>query len=131
MPMDHIGIGMVGYGMIGRVHCLGYRELPILYPRQLPELHLAAVCTNHAETARAAMLEAGFETWHAHIDALLEDEAVNVVDCVVPNDLHHAILSKAILAGKHIYCEKPLALDAVQARDLLQAAGKAGVQVGM
>ncbi len=73
--MDHIGIGMVGYGMIGRVHCLGYRELPILYPGNLPELHLAAVCTQHAETAQAAVQQAGFQAGYTDIESLLEDDS--------------------------------------------------------
>ena len=50
------GIGMIGYGMIGRVHTLGYRALPIMYPHQLPSIHLAAVCTSREETARAALM---------------------------------------------------------------------------
>jgi predicted dehydrogenase len=129
--MDHIGIGMVGYGMIGRVHCLGYRELPILYPRQLPNLNLAAVCTRHEETAQAAVQEAGFQACYTNIDKLLEDDAVNVIDCVVPNYAHHEVIKKALLAGKQIYCDKPLALNATQARDLVQTAEKAGAQVGM
>ena len=129
--MDHIGIGMVGYGMIGRVHCLGYRELPILYPGNLPEMRLAAVCTMHAETAQAAVQQAGFQAGYTDIEALLEDEAVNIIDCVVPNDAHHDVIKKALLAGKHVYCDKPLALNAVQANDLVQATEKAGVQVGM
>jgi levoglucosan dehydrogenase len=129
--MDHIGIGMVGYGMIGRVHCLGYRDLPILYPGQLPDLLLAAICTRHEETAKAAVQEAGFQAWYTHIDDLLQDGAVNVIDCCVPNDAHHAVIKKALLAGKHVYCDKPLALNAAQANDLVQAAEKTGVQLGM
>jgi predicted dehydrogenase len=129
--MDHIGIGMVGYGMIGRVHCLGYRELPILHPGQLPELHLAAVCTRHVETAQTAMQEAGFETGYTDLGRLLENKAVNVIDCAVPNHAHHAVIKQALLAGRHVYCDKPLALDAGQASDLVQTAEKAGVQVGL
>jgi predicted dehydrogenase len=129
--MDHIGIGMVGYGMIGRVHCLGYRDLPILYPGQLPGIQLAAICTRHEETAKASMQEAGFQAWYTNIDDLLKDGTVNVIDCCVPNDAHHAVIKRALLAGKHVYCDKPLALNTAQASDLLQVAERAGVQVGM
>jgi levoglucosan dehydrogenase len=129
--MDHIGIGMVGYGMIGRVHCLGYHALPILYPGQLPDLMLAAVCTRHEETAKAAVGEAGFQAWYTHLDDLLKDGAVNVIDCCVPNDAHHSVIKKALLAGKHVYCDKPLALNAAQANDLVQTAEETGGQVGM
>jgi predicted dehydrogenase len=129
--MDHIGIGMVGYGMIGRVHCLGYRDLPILYPGQLPELQLAAICTRHEETAKAAVQEARFQAWYTHIDDLLKDGAVNIIDCCVPNDAHVTVIKKALLAGKHVYCDKPLALNAAQAKDLVRAAEMAGLQLGM
>lgn len=129
--MDHIGIGMVGYGMIGRVHCLGYRELSILHPGQLPDLHLAGVCTRHVETAQVAMKEAGFEAGYTDLGRLLENKAVNVIDCAVPNHAHHAVIKQALLAGRPVYCDKPLALNAEQASDLLQTAEKAGVQVGL
>ena len=129
--MNRIGIGMVGYGMIGRVHCLGYRDLPLLYPGQLPDLQLAAVCTQHAETAQAAVQEAGFQAWYTNYADLLADGTVDVIDCCVPNDAHHTVIKKAVLAGKHVYCDKPLALNAAQASDLVRIAQTAGVQVGM
>ena len=57
--MDSMGIGMLGFGSIGKVHALAYREIPSLYP-SLPGYHLAAVCTNSPETAQAASKEGGF-----------------------------------------------------------------------
>jgi predicted dehydrogenase len=122
---------MIGYGMIGRVHCLGYKDLPLLYPGQLPEVRLAAVCTSRSETARAAAQEAGFAAWTDSLDALLAQQGVDVVDCAAPNYLHREIILKAIAAGKHVYCEKPLALDGAQAREIALAAGQAGVRLGM
>jgi predicted dehydrogenase len=129
--MNQISIGMVGYGMIGRVHCLGYREIPLMYPRLLPELRLASVVTSRAETAQAAAREAGFDAWDADLQALLDREEVDVVDCVTPNDSHRKVLLKAIAARKHIYCEKPLAMNGEEARELVAAAEAAGVQIGM
>ncbi len=130
--MDTIGIGMVGYGMIGRVHSLGYRELPLLYPRQLPTICLAAVCTSRPETAQAAAAaEAGFGAWGSGLADLLARSDVQVVDCVTPNYLHRPTVLAAIAAGKHVYCEKPLALNGAEARELATAAERAGVHVGM
>ena len=129
--MDQIGIGMVGYGMIGRVHCLGYREIPLMYPRQLPELRLASVVTSRAETAQAAAQEAGFDAWDGDLQGLLDREEVDVVDCVTPNDSHLEVLLKAIAARKHIYCEKPLAMNGEEAREIIAAAKaeRTGVEV--
>lgn len=129
--IEHIGIGMAGFGMIGRVHSLGYRALPLLYPGRLPEVRLAAVATTRPATAQAASAEAGFAAGYDDVDALLADPQVQVIDVVTANDSHRAILLKAIAAGKHIYCEKPLALNGDQAREIARAAQAAGVQVGM
>ncbi len=129
--MNTIGIGMVGCGMIGRVHTLGYRDIPLMYPGRLPTLRLAAVCTSRPETAQAAAAESGFGACCSNLDELLSRDDVHVVDVVVPNHLHHPIVSAAIAAGKHVYCEKPLARDGAEARALAAAAAKAGVQFGM
>jgi len=126
-----IGIAMAGYGMIGRIHTLGYRDIPLIYPGQLPRLRLIAVTTSHPDTARAAQAEAGFEAWFVDNQELVTAEGVDVVDCVTPNYLHLPVVMAALQAGKHVYCEKPLALDADQARAMLAAAQQAQVQVGM
>jgi predicted dehydrogenase len=126
-----IGIAMAGYGMIGRIHALGYREIPLIYPGKLPKLRLVGVSTSHRETAQAAQAEAGFEAWFEDSQALVSAEGVDVVDCVTPNYLHFPIVMAALRAGKHVYCEKPLALNAKQALAMLSAAQAAQVQVGM
>jgi predicted dehydrogenase len=129
--MDRIGIGMVGYGAIGRIHTLSYRDLPLLYPGALPPLTLAAVCTSREETARAAAQEGGFAAWFTNVKELVSQDSVTVVDCCTPNIQHKETLLAAIRAGKHVYCEKPLALNGAEARDIARQAEKAGVSVGM
>jgi predicted dehydrogenase len=128
---EKLGIAMAGYGMIGRIHTLGYRDISLIYPEQLPELRLVAVSTSRPETAQAAQVEAGFEAWYVDNQDLVTAEGVHVVDCVTPNHLHFAVVMAALRAGKHVYCEKPLALNAEQARSMTAAAQDAQVQVGM
>lgn len=122
---------MAGYGSIGRIHTLSYRELPMLYPGKLPKIHLAAVCTARQETARAAAEEGGYALWVTDVEELARQASVDVVDCCTPNHLHRPTLLAAIAAGKHVYCEKPLALNAAEAREIVREAGKAGVSVGL
>ena len=129
--METIGIGLVGYGYIGRVHTLSYRELPVYYPGTLPKLSLAAVCTSHAESARAAAAEGGYAASFSDVGELVRQKEVTVVDCSTPNYQHRQTLLAAIAAGKHVYCEKPLALNAAEAREIVRVAEKAGVSVGM
>lgn len=129
--MDSIGIGLAGYGSIGRIHTLAYRELPLIYPATLPKISLAAVCTSRQESARAAAAEGGYAQSVTDVADLAGLASVRVVDCCTPNHLHRPTLLAAIAAGKHVYCEKPLALDAGEAREIAREAGKAGVSVGL
>ncbi len=129
--MAAIGIGLVGYGYIGRVHTLSYRELPLYYPEAFSKLSLAAVCTSRKETAQAAAAEGGYSSWFTDVGELVSDSGVTVVDCSTPNHQHRQTLLAAIAARKHIYCEKPLALDGAEAREIAREAQKAGVSVGI
>ena len=58
---------------------------------------------------------------------LVADPAVDIVDICSPNYLHREMALAAIAAGKHVWCEKPLALDAAEAKDVADAAARAGV----
>lgn len=129
--MKRIGIGMLGYGAIGRVHTSCYRDLPMLYPGGLPEIVLEGVCTSRRETADRAAREGGFRRGFTDPGELLERDEVDVVDCCLPNYLHREALLQAFAAGKHVYCEKPLAVDAEDARQIAAAAAQHGVKVGM
>lgn len=129
--MDKLGIGQIGYGMIGRVHALAYRELPLYYPGALLPIDLVAVCTTRAETAQRAAAEAGFKAWTTDVNTLLARDDVTVVDCCVPNFLHREIALAAINAGKHLIVEKPLALDAREASEIVEVAKAREVKVGL
>ena len=128
---DPIGIGLVGFGAVGRIHTLCYREIPHIYPENLPEIKLVAVCTSRSETAERAASLGGFEFGTSDLSAMLEREDVTVVDCSAPNFLHEGIVLQALKAGKHVYCEKPLALNVGEAGRMCEAAEKTGVRTGM
>ena len=129
--MERIGIGQLGYGGIGKIHTYCYRQLPLLYPGKLPEIVLEAVCTSSPETADRAATAGGFRRGFSDLEELLRQEEVDVVDCCLPNFLHKEALIRAFEAGKHVYCEKPLAVNSEEARQITAAAAEHGVQVGM
>jgi len=129
--MEKIGIGLLGYGGIGKIHTYCYRQLPLLYPGKLPEIVLEGVCTSNPETAARAARAGGFRRGFSDLGELLQQEEVDVVDCCLPNFLHKEALIRAFEAGKHVYCEKPLALDSEEARQITAAAAEHGIQVGM
>lgn len=129
--MDKVGIGLVGFGMIGKVHALAYREIPHYYPGALPPVALAAVCTTRKESAEKAAREGGFGAWTTSIDELAQRDDVQVVDVCLPNYAHRPAILAAIRAGKHVIVDKPLAMNGTEGAEIADAARAANVQVGM
>jgi predicted dehydrogenase len=126
-----IRIGLVGSGFMGKAHSLAYRGVGAVFrlPVQ-PVLELLADATPGL-AARAAR-DFGFARSTGDWRALVSDPRVDVVSVATPNALHAPVALAAIAAGKHVHCEKPLAPDADTAKQMLDAAEKAGVktQVG-
>lgn len=129
--MDSLGIGLAGFGMIGQVHALAYREIPHYYPEMLPPLRLSAICTTRAESAERAMRRGGFNAYTTSIDELVARDDVQIVDICLPNDAHRPAILAAVRAGKHVIVDKPLAMNAQEAQEIVDAARAAKVQVGM
>jgi predicted dehydrogenase len=120
-------IGMIGYGGIGRVHAMGYRSLPYHYGLPASSIQLVGVATTRLETAQAAAAEIGCEYWTDDYRQLLARPDVDAVDICVPNHVHAVIVQAAAAAGRHIYCEKPLAMNVAEAKAMVAAAQAAGV----
>ena len=125
--MKPVRIGMIGYGGIGRVHAMGYRSLPYHYGFPASSIQLVGVATTRPDTAQAAAAEIGCEYWTDDYRQLLARANVDAVDICVPNHMHAEIVQAAAGAGKHIYCEKPLAMDVAEAKAMVAAAEAAGV----
>jgi predicted dehydrogenase len=125
-----LGIGILGYGSIGKLHALAYRSIPGIYP-SLPRFAMAAVCTSSPATAEAAARDGGFARAHADMRALVADPDVNVIDIVLPNYAHKEAILLALDAGKHVICEKPLALSGADAREIAAAAARSRGRLGM
>ncbi len=124
-------IGLIGTGFMGKAHVFGFAAAAKAFP--LPyRIELHTVADVSAEAAGAAAAQLGFR--HATTDwrALVVDPEIDVVDITAPNALHKEMALAAIDAGKHVYCEKPLAPLASDAREMAEAAAMAGVvtQVG-
>ena len=77
--------------------------------------------------ASEAAAELGFKRWTADWRELVADPAVDIVDVTTPNNLHRDMCVAAARAGKRVYCEKPLAMNATQAREMVEAAEAAGI----
>jgi len=106
--MKPLGVAIIGYGFIGKVHAFAYRTLPFFYSPPPAGVRLVGVCTSRAETAEAARQHGDFETSTADASELIGRDDVDIVNICTPNHLHKDQLLAAMTAGKHIYCDKPL-----------------------
>jgi predicted dehydrogenase len=124
-------VGLIGTGFMGKAHAFGYAAAPRTF--DLPfGLVLATVADMTLETAEHAARAYGFETATADWRDIVNDPGIDIVSVTAPNALHKEMSLAAIAAGKHVYCEKPLAPLSEDAREMAQAAEAAGVgtQVG-
>ena len=121
--MKEIGVGIIGYGFIGRVHALSYQAVPWTYPGA-PRPRLLAACTSSEESAQRVREEGLFPFVFSDYRELLACEGIDAVSICTPNDSHREIALAAIRAGKHVYCDKPLALTAQEAAEVASAAAQ-------
>jgi len=129
--MEKLRVALIGYGAIGRVHALGYKAIPYHYGLPNDIVRVTAVATSHAETAEAAAREIGCEIWSADYRDVIARDDVDVIDCCTPNGSHAEIMVAGAQAGKHLYCDKPLALDVEDGERMVSAAQAAGVNTQM
>ncbi len=116
--METYGVGMIGFGFIGRVHALAHKALPLFFDPPPAKTRLVGVCTTSEASGIKAMGQADFEFHTTDYHALLSREDIRIVHICTPNDAHYAAVRDALAAGKHIYCDKPLAHNAVEATEL-------------
>ncbi len=110
-------LGIIGAGMIGRIHLNACR--------QCKGVEVVAVCDVHSGRLRQAAAEFGVPHTFAGYRDLLAAEVVDAVAICTPNNTHMPIALAAFKAGKHVLCEKPLALNARQARRMVEAGKRA------
>ena len=123
--MRTIGIGVIGWGFMGKTHTQALRSLPLFYPGIDFRPALRCVCARHIEHAREAALSAGFEHCTDDWRELIAREDVEVVSVCTPNDRHEEMVVAALEAGKHVYIDKPLAVTADSAARIAAAAERA------
>lgn len=126
-----LGIGLIGTGFMGKAHVFGYATAARVFdlPFDLSFECIADQSDALAETARSLF---GFERATGDWRNLIDDPKIDIVDITAPNAFHKEMALTALAAGKHVYCEKPLAPLAADAAEMTAAAERAGVrtQVG-
>ncbi|HYC26181.1 MAG TPA: Gfo/Idh/MocA family oxidoreductase [Roseiarcus sp.] len=119
--METIGIGLIGTGYMGKCHALAWTSVKAVFG-DTPDIKLAALCEVTGELAAKRAAEFGFDRSTADWRALIADPAVDVVSVTTPNQFHAEMAIGALEAGKHVWCEKPMAPKFADAERMAQAA---------
>ncbi|WP_138227600.1 Gfo/Idh/MocA family protein [Paenibacillus algicola] len=120
-------VGMIGYKFMGKAHSNAYRALPMFFPKAAkPEM--AVICGRDGQAVQEAADRFGWAESETDWRALIARDDIDIIDINAPSDAHKEIALAAAQAGKHIFCEKPLALSLKDAREMLQAAETAGIK---
>jgi myo-inositol 2-dehydrogenase/D-chiro-inositol 1-dehydrogenase len=124
--MKKINIGLIGYGFMGRTHSNAFRQAPVFFKHGHQPV-LKAVCGRNAEQAQAFAQNWGYESVETDWRKLIARSDIDLIDIATPNNLHFEMAIEAAKAGKMVMCEKPLAMNAAEAEQMVSAVEKAKV----
>jgi len=122
--MERIGVGLIGTGFMGKCHALAYGSLRTAYD-DMPEIEKVTLCDVDAGHAARMATAYGFAQPATDWRALIEDPRIDLVSITSPNSLHREMAVAALQAGKHVWCEKPMALTLADAQAMADAAAAA------
>jgi predicted dehydrogenase len=112
-----VGAAVIGTGFIGTVHVEQLRRIGV---------QVRGVLGSSPERGRVRADALGVARAYSSLDELLDDPSVDVVHVTSPNHLHVPQASQILAAGRHVVCEKPLGLSAVEASELIRLASSSG-----
>lgn len=131
MFKKQLNIGIIGTGFMGKAHAFAYSSSLAAFP-EIPVPVLRMIADVNAESAAKAAHQYGFEKSSGDWRDLINDPTIDVVSITTPNTLHKEMALAAIVAGKHVHCEKPLSPTLRDSEEMMKAAEAKGIttQVG-
>jgi len=123
--MKKIHIGLIGHKFMGRAHTHGYTDLPIFFDTGV-EVIKKTLCSNE-KSVKTVATQWGFQNAVMDWREVIKDPEIDVIDIAAPSAIHAEVAIAAAQAGKHVFCEKPLALTLSDAKQMLDAVEKAKV----
>ncbi|MBQ8311157.1 MAG: Gfo/Idh/MocA family oxidoreductase [Clostridia bacterium] len=124
-------IGLLGFGSMGRTHTWAVQNIPFFYGPLPFSAQVSGVCTTTVEKSECVAAEFSIPYATASEDDLINDSDIDVIDICTPNNCHFETLKKAIRAGKHVLCEKPLCTTVTEAEEIAALPLQAGQVCGM
>ena len=120
--LSHLGVAMVGTGFMGPVHVEALQRLAI---------PVRGILGSSPEKSQRAAQALNLPKAYASFSEVLEDKSVEAVHIATPNRLHFSMAKAALQAGKHVLCEKPLAMNSAESAELVDIAKRSGKAAGV
>ena len=127
MMRKQVNVGIVGYGFMGKAHSVGYRDCAFAFPDVKAEPVMKEICGLVKEEAEQYARQFGWQRAGQGYEGVVNADDIDLVDVSVGNDLHREIAVTAAKNGKHILCEKPMAMTVAECKEMIEAVEKAGV----
>lgn len=124
--MKQVRVGLVGYNFMGRAHSNAYRQMPFYFPEAKAMPVMKVLCGRTKDRLEACARQFGWEDTETDFRKLIERDDIDLIDITSPNNQHVEMAVAAAEAGKHVFCEKPLATSLADAKRALAAVKKAG-----
>jgi UDP-N-acetylglucosamine 3-dehydrogenase len=118
-----VKVAVIGYGQIGPTHIDAYK--------QLADVEIAAVCDLDENRAKAAQEKSGAGLCVTDYHEILKRPDIDIISVCIPTYLHAELTIKAAAAGKHVFCEKPMAMRLEDAEAMIEACERANVKLGL
>src|SRR5579862_1384754 len=125
--MPEINVALIGHRFMGKAHSNAYRQVRKFFPGKLAPRMKVLVGRELTPELEETAKTLGWEEVDSDWERVIERKDIDMVDISTPGYLHHPMAIAAAKAGKHIFCEKPLANTLTEAKEMLKAAEKAGV----
>ena len=123
-----LNVGLLGCGFMGRAHSNAYLQVNHFFERKHQPVLKACYAREQDRQKLEKFAKAwGYESMETDWRKLIERDDIDLIDVCVPNFMHHDVVIAAAEAGKIIICEKPLAMNAQEAEEMVAAVEKAGV----
>ncbi|HYI25451.1 MAG TPA: Gfo/Idh/MocA family oxidoreductase, partial [Thermomicrobiales bacterium] len=123
-----VGIGLLGYNFMAKAHSNAYRTMPYMFWPPVAMPRLVAIAGRTEERVAEAARRYGYEGYYTSWEELVEDDRIDLFDNCSSHHMHVEPSIAALNAGKHVICEKPLALSASDAWRMVEAARASGKQ---
>ena len=127
MAEKKVNVGLVGYMFMGKAHSVGYRDCAFAFPDVKAEPVMKEICGLVGAEAEKYARQYGWERSSEGYERVITADDIHLVDISTGNDTHREITVAAAKNGKHVFCEKPMALNVAECREMIEAVEKAGV----